>query len=34
MGKNELNIEDIVKEDLNRFIYTHKNKKLIDSLAD
>ena len=34
MGKNELKMEDIVREDLNRFIYTHNNKKLIDSLAD
>ena len=31
---NEQKMEDIVREDLNRFIYAHNNKKLIDSLAD
>lgn len=27
-------IEDLVRNDVGRFMYEHKNKKLIDSLAD
>ena len=31
--KKEL-LEELVKDELHRFLYEHNNKKLIDSLAD